>query len=113
MFFNYYSQLCIFLNKNHNILENTEGQLLLTELQISVLKTYSSTRSLMSLVVSAIYRHLWEASLSSRESASNTETGQHQTEYNVVRVGNPECKQVQRLVTVIIALWIGIVWLVV
>ena len=64
-------------------------------------------------VVSAMYRHLWEASLSSRESASNTEAGHHQTDYNVVRVGNTECKQVQRLITVVIALWIGVIWLVV
>ena len=48
-----------------------------------------------------------------RDSAGNTEKGQQQNKYNVVRVGNPECKQVQRLVAVIIALCIGVVWLVV
>ena len=63
--------------------------------------------------LSEVYRYLLGANLSSRESASNADTGQHQTEYNVVRVGNPECKQVQRLITVIIALRIGVVWLVV
>ena len=63
--------------------------------------------------MSAVIRHTFDASLGSREKASNTETGQHHTRYNVVRGGNPECKQVQRLVTVVSALWIGVVWLVV
>ena len=58
--------------------------------------------------MSAEYRHLLEAS---RANAGNTKTGQHQTSYNVVRGGSPKCKQVQRLVTVLRALWIVVGWL--
>ena len=54
-----------------------------------------------------------EANHPNRDEADNTDAGQHQNKYNVVRVGSPECKQVQRLVTVVSALWICVVRLVV
>ena len=63
--------------------------------------------------VSTKYRHLLGENLGSQANAGNTGTGQHQTNYNVVRVDDPKCKQVQSLVTVLSGLWIVVVWLVV
>ena len=88
-------------------------QLLLTELQILVLKTFNSTKYLKLQVVSPKCSHLLGSNLGSCANAANTETGQHQTNYNVVIGGNPKCKQVQRLVTVLSAFWIVVIWLVV
>ena len=59
------------------------------------------------------YRNLLHASTRSCAKAANTETGQHQTRYNVVRGSSPKCEQVQCLVTVLSAFWIVVIWLVV
>ena len=37
---------------------------------------------------------------------------QHNTEYNIIRIGDPECKEVQGLVTEVVAAGVSVVWLV-